>query len=64
MPENIAQEIKQLSKDYMKSCESREMTPKHKYAYVLGENNGETKQLRQLFIDRNKIYPYPKERGQ
>lgn len=64
MPEEIAMKIKKLSKDYLLSCESREITPKHKYAYVLGENNGETKQLRKLFLERNKIYPYPKERGE
>lgn len=37
--------------------------PKHKYVYVLGENKAETKYLRKMFVSRNKIYPYPKERG-
>lgn len=63
MPEEIATRIKKLSKDYMVSCESRDMQLKHKYAYVLGENNRETKYLRKLFKERNKIYSYPKERG-
>lgn len=35
---------------------------KHKYAFVLGRNKRETKQLRQQFLQNNKIYPYPKER--
>ena len=63
MPEEIANKIKKLSKEYMLSCESREMKLKHKYAYVLGINVAETKYLRKFFIDKNKIYSYPKERG-
>lgn len=63
MPEEIAARIKKLSKDYMLSCQSRDMQLKHKYAYVLGENNTETKHLRKLFKERNKVYTYPKERG-
>jgi hypothetical protein len=43
MPEEIALQIRKLSKEYLLSCESREMKPKHKYAYVLGMNNTETK---------------------
>lgn len=63
MPEDIAKRIKNLSKEYMNSCEFREIKPKHKYAYVLGVDKYETKQLRKLFETRNKTYPYPKERG-
>jgi hypothetical protein len=63
MPEDIAKRIKKLSKDYMLSCESREIGKKHKYVYVLGENKYETKQLRREFLERNKLYSYPKKRG-
>jgi len=63
MPQEIALRIKKLSKNYMLTCESRDMKLKHKYAYVLGVNNTETKKLRKLFIEKNKTYPYPKERG-
>jgi hypothetical protein len=63
MPEDIAKRIKNLSKEYMNSCEFREIKPKHKYAYVLGVDKYETKQLRKLFETRNKTYQYPKERG-
>ena len=63
MPEDVAKRIKMLSKNYLNSCESREIMPKHKYVYVLGENKAETKYLRKMFVSRNKIYPYPKERG-
>jgi len=63
MPEEIALRIKQLSKEYMRSCEERDIAQKHKYAYVLGIDKKETKQLRKLFLSRNKILEYPKERG-
>ena len=63
MPKDVAKRIKMLSKNYLNFCESREIMPKHKYVYVLGENKAETKYLRKMFISRNKIYPYPKERG-
>lgn len=63
MPEEIALFIRKLSKEYMTSCETRDIKPKHKYAYVLGTTKYETKQLRKLFEERNKIFPYPKERG-
>lgn len=63
MPEDIAKRIKELSKNYLKSCDSREIMPKHKYAYILGINKTETKFLRKKFEAKNKIYVYPKERG-
>lgn len=36
---------------------------KHKYAYVLGKDKRETKSLRKMFTDRNKVFAYPKQRG-
>jgi hypothetical protein len=63
MSEEIALQIRKLSKEYLQSCESREMKLKHKYAYVQGVNKAETKRLRKLFTERNKTYAYPKERG-
>ena len=63
MPIDIANKIKTLSKEYQNSCEKRKIDAKHKYAYVLGVTKQETKQLRKLFEERNKILPYPKERG-
>ena len=63
MPKDVAKRIKMLSKNYLNFCESREIMPKHNYVYILGENKAETKYLRKMFISRNKIYPYPKERG-
>ena len=64
MPEKIALQIRKLSKEYLLSCESREMKPKHKYAYILGIDKRETYYLRKIFLDKNKIYSYPKNRGE
>lgn len=63
MPYDIVSRIRQLSREYQKSCEKKKMIPKHKYAYVLGASKKETKKLRKIFDSRNKIYEYPKERG-
>ncbi len=63
MPIAYAESIKGEAKAYMKSCDKRTMKLKHKYAYVLGIDKRETRDLRRLFIDRNKVYDYPKERG-
>jgi len=63
MPKEVAESIRILSKGYQNSCEKRKIEPKHKYAYVLGQNKAETRILRKLFNERNKIFPYPKERG-
>lgn len=63
MPIDVSERIKILSKLYQNSCEKRKIEPKHKYAYVLGKDKKETKQLRNLFKERNKICSYPKERG-
>jgi hypothetical protein len=58
--------IKQSSKNYQNSCEVRVVPKKHKYAYILGANKKETKELRQEFETLNpklKNLKYPKERG-
>jgi hypothetical protein len=63
IPGWVAVLLKEASKEYMHSCERREIGRKHKYAYVLGTSVKETKYLRRLLETRNKTYPYPKERG-
>lgn len=63
MPKDIANTLKTASKDYQKSCEKRKIEPKHKYAFVLGIDKTETRKLRKIFEERNKLLPYPKERG-
>ena len=63
MPTEIAGQLKQMSKDYQNSCERRRISPKHKYAYVLGRDKRETKALKCKLEKLNKTFPYPKERG-
>jgi len=63
MPEDVANAIKTASKDYQDSCEKRKIEPKHKYAFVLGATKYETKKLRKIYEERNKLFAYPKERG-
>lgn len=64
---NIPDELEYKLRDYSKQKQAlahKILIPsKHKYAYVLGKDNRETKQLRKLYEERNKLYPYPKERG-
>jgi hypothetical protein len=63
IPNDIEQKLKDYSKYKQSVSEKISMPPKHKYAYVLGEDKKETKMLRKIYEERNKIYPYPKERG-
>ena len=60
MPEETALAIKTASKEYMASCVRRELPQKGKYAYVQGRSKKETKHLRSLFEEKNKVYTYPK----
>jgi len=65
--ENVPADIERKLRDYSKKkqfeSEKIEYPSKHKYAMVLGKTKLETKRLRKLFEEKNKIYPYPKERG-
>lgn len=63
IPDDIEQTLRKYGKDKQKQAKKIEYPNKHKYAYVLGKNKKETKQLRKIFLERNKIFPYPKERG-
>lgn len=65
MPEGIEKRIRDYSKYYQSTCESRAVPPKHKYVYVLGKSKTDTKILRKKFeeINKEKIQSYPKQRG-
>jgi hypothetical protein len=66
MPKNIQIKLKKLSKEYQNSCESRVVPKKHKYVYVLGADNRETRLLRSEFAKLNPkltSLQYPKQRG-
>lgn len=56
-------QLRDYAKQKMNSAQMVEYPKKHKYAYVLGKDKRETKYLRKLFLSLNKVYDYPKERG-
>ena len=63
IPSDIATILRNASRDKAASAKVIYYPPKHKYAYVLGIDKRETKELRREFVKRNKVYDYPKERG-
>lgn len=63
MPSDIEEKLRAYSKHKQATSEKISMPSKHKYAYILGRDKRETKQLKKLYESRNKIHPYPKERG-
>lgn len=66
MPEDIVVSIKNAAKEYQARCIERVVVSKHKYAYILGKDKRETKQLKKIFEQRNpKLVglEYPKDRG-
>lgn len=63
IPDDIEKKLRGYSKYMYEKSEKIAFPKKHKYAFVLGRTKDETKRLRKEFEERNKIYPYPKERG-
>lgn len=63
VPNDIEKLLRSYSKKKQKESQRIEYPSKHKYAFVIGRTKLETKRLRKLFEQRNKIYYYPKERG-
>lgn len=63
IPDDIEKQLRDYSKEMYNKATKIYFPNKHKYAFVLGKDKRETKMLRKEFEERNKIYPYPKERG-
>ena len=63
VPDEIESKLRLHSKQKQASSKCIELPSKHKYAYVLGKDKRETKKLRTLFENNNKLFEYPKERG-
>jgi hypothetical protein len=63
IPDDIEQKLREMSRKKQQEAKYVEFPSKHKYAMVLGKNNSETKYLRKKFLELNKVYQYPKERG-
>lgn len=64
MPIDVESALRRASIDFMNNLPKQKGTKKHKYAYVLGADKKETRELRQRFLSLNKVYPYPKQRGE
>ena len=62
VPQDVENKLRAYSKRMQKEAAFIELPTKHKYAYVLGANKRETRDLRKLFETLNVIYPYPKNR--
>lgn len=63
IPDDIEQQLREYSREMQRKSEKITFPSKHKYAFVFGYDKREQKKLRKIFEERNKIYPYPKERG-
>tara|TARA_R110000737_G_scaffold328020_1_gene342543 strand:+ start:54 stop:1010 length:957 start_codon:yes stop_codon:yes gene_type:complete len=66
MPTGMKELIKGQESVYRQSCMVRSVVPKHKYAYILGNNKKETKLLKKVFSQHNNnldVFNYPKSRG-
>lgn len=63
IPDDVEEKLRAYSKEMFNKAEKVYFPNKHKYAFVLGKNKRETKQLRKKFLELNKVYDYPKERG-
>ena len=57
------EQLRDYARKKMRESEVVEYPKKHKYAYVLGRDKRETKFLRKKFLQLNKVYDYPKQRG-
>lgn len=62
IPNDIEKKLRDRSKLVQSQSKFIEFPGKHKYAYVLGKDKRETKTLRKLFEERNKIFPYIKRK--
>ena len=63
VPDDVEEKLRAYSKEMYEKAEKISFPSKHKYAFVLGKDKKETKALRKKFLELNKVYDYPKERG-
>ena len=63
---DIKVKIKLEEKKFRDSCSIRSVPAKHKYCYILGRSKKETKELKNIFLERNPKkanLAYPQTRG-
>ena len=63
IPDDIEKKLRDRSKEMYEKAKKIKVPAKLKWAFVLGKDKKETKQLRKKFLELNKVYEYPKERG-
>ena len=66
VPPDIKVKIKLEEKKFRDSCSVRSVPAKHKYCYILGRSKKETKELKNIFLERNPKkanLAYPRTRG-
>lgn len=59
IPDDIEKKLRDYSKEMYKKAEKIQFPNKRKWAFVLGRDKRETKQLRKKFLELNKVYDYP-----
>lgn len=59
VPDDIEKTLKEYGREMYRKSEKIEFPSKRKYAFVLGRDKRETKQLRKLFLENNKVFDYP-----
>ena len=62
IPNDIEKELRDYSKKMFAESEKIYFPSKYKYAFILGKDKRETKQLRNEFLNKNKVYEYPKRK--
>ena len=62
IPNDIEKELREYSKKMFAESEKIYFPSKYKYAFILGKDKRETKQLRNEFLNKNKVYGYPKRK--
>lgn len=62
IPDDIEKELREYSKKMFAESEKIYFPSKYKYAFILGKDKRETKQLRNEFLNKNKVYGYPKRK--
>ena len=63
MPKEIEQQLRQQSKKMQSEAKYFTFPPKHKYIYIKGKTKKEDKMLKTIFMEKTKVYDYPKKRG-
>lgn len=59
IPDDIEKKLRDYSKEMYEKSEKIHFPKKRKWAYVLGKNKKETRELKSKFLELNKVYDYP-----